>query len=199
MLFSLKTGTKVDRPHEQLVQYPMSLSDTDGNPLTGKKSYFTKCAETRYQKSDPPIITQSLPTGWKPKCSLLEGMFIINTTPLLHHKTLGDYGAFLLKRFVLPQFRNEVHVIFDSPANNQSTLREKGETQFLLLQLATNAYLSKMNQSSLYTKGGEKMYSTAGIARESLWLLLGSISCTTQATNSERTKVFTWLGHLVEI
>lgn len=114
----------MDRPHEQLIQYPLSLSDTDGNPLTGKKSYFTKYVETRYQKSDPPIITQSLPTGWKPKCSLLEGMFIINTTPLLHHKTLGDYGAFLLKRFVLPQFRNgtqEVHVIFDNLEKNQMT------------------------------------------------------------------------------
>ena len=33
MLFSLKTGTKVDRPHEQLVQYPMSLMAT---PSQGK-------------------------------------------------------------------------------------------------------------------------------------------------------------------
>ncbi len=74
LLFTQKTGVGVDRHHEQLLQYPLSLSDTEGNPLTGQKSYFTKCLETRYQKAVPPIITACLPNGWKPQCSLLEGM-----------------------------------------------------------------------------------------------------------------------------
>ena len=114
----------VDRHHKQLLQYPLSLSDTEGNPLTGQKSYFTKCLETRYQKAVPPIITPCLPNGWKPQCSLLEGMFIINTSPLYQHKTLGDYSSFLLKRFILPQFHKgsqEVHVIFDKPGHLQNT------------------------------------------------------------------------------
>ena len=76
-------------------------------------------------------------------------MFIINTTPLLHHKTLGDYGAFLLKRFVLPQFRNEVHVIFDSPANSQMTPKyfERKRRDTVSIVAASHKCLSLKDES----------------------------------------------------
>ena len=124
ILFAQKTGQPVDRPGEQLVQFPMSLCDNDGNPRTGQKSYFTRSLETRYKKCSPPILTHHLPTGWNPQCSLLEGMFLINTYPLSSHKTLGAYGSFLLERFILPQFHkgsHEVHVVFDNPGRLQNT------------------------------------------------------------------------------
>ena len=50
-------------------------------------------------------------------CTLLEGMFLINTNPLGSHKTLGDYAKFLMTRFLLTQFKRgsrEVHVLFDN-------------------------------------------------------------------------------------
>lgn len=51
-------------------------------------------------------------------------MFLINTNPLGSQKTLGDYATFLMKRFILPQFRKgtvEVHVIFDNPGCLQNS------------------------------------------------------------------------------
>lgn len=122
--FAQKTGQPVDRPGEQLAQYPLSLCDSDGNPRSGQKSYFTRSLENRYKKCSPPILTHRLPTGWKPQCSLLEGMFLINTYPLSSHKTLGAYSSFLLERFILPQFHkgsHEVHVVFDNPGRLQNT------------------------------------------------------------------------------
>jgi len=74
--------------------------------------------------SNPPITTTQLPPDWKPECSILEGMFLINTTPLGTHKTFKDYANFLMKRYVLTQFRkgcSEVHVIFDNPGQLQNT------------------------------------------------------------------------------
>ena len=48
----------------------------------------------------------------------MEGMFIINTKPLNFHKTMNDYGHFLVRRFIVPHFNKgctEVHVLFDNP------------------------------------------------------------------------------------
>lgn len=79
--------------------------------ISGNKSYFLKA---RYKKFSHPIITNSLPPNWKPECCMLEGMFLINTYPLSHHKTLADYSSFLLRRFVHPLFSkgsSEVHIV----------------------------------------------------------------------------------------
>ena len=37
MKHSKKTGTPIERPGEQLLEYPLSLCDSDGNPLKGQK------------------------------------------------------------------------------------------------------------------------------------------------------------------
>lgn len=50
----------------------------------------------------------------------MEGMFIINTTPLNHHKTMEEYSHLLIRWFVtvtsLSQGNGtEVHMLFDNP------------------------------------------------------------------------------------
>ena len=116
MQFSRRIGAPIERPGEQLLELPLAISDNDGNPLKGEKSYTSRSLEARYKSATPAAFTTDLP--WTPECSLIEGMFIINTTPLGHHKSLGNYASFLLKRFILTQFRRgcqEVHVVFDNP------------------------------------------------------------------------------------
>ena len=71
--------------------------------IKGTKKLLHK-SETRYKESSPPVILNGLPQGWKPECSILEGMFIINTIPLGTHRTLADYAQFLIRGFILPQF-----------------------------------------------------------------------------------------------
>ena len=95
ILFSQKSGKPVDRPDEQLLQYPLSIGNNVGNPLKGQKSYFTKALQKRYKNADPPIISPSLPPDWTPQCSILEGMFLINTVPLPNHFNLANCGTSL--------------------------------------------------------------------------------------------------------
>ena len=57
-------------------------------------------------------------------CCVLEGPFLINTTPMGSQKIISDYAKFLFTRFVLAQFKrgcHEVHVIFDNPGRLQNT------------------------------------------------------------------------------
>ena len=52
---------------------------------------------------------------------MLEGMFLINTSPLCTHQSMKDYSQFLLRRFVLPHLVNgssEVHIVFDNPGRH---------------------------------------------------------------------------------
>ena len=119
-----QTKKPVETLAEQYIPLPLAIASSDGSPLKGQKSYSTKAIETRYKESSPPVILNGLPQGWKPECSILEGMFIINTTPLGTHRTLTDYAQFLIRRFILPQFSKgskEVHVIFDNPGRLQHT------------------------------------------------------------------------------
>ncbi len=124
MRWSKRTGRPIEKPGEQLLQFPMALADHQGNPRKGQKSYMTKALQTRYKSSNPPVVTTLLPSGWKPQCSILEGMFLINTTPLGTHTTFKDYAQFLMQRFIITQFRkgsSEVHVIFDNPGRLENT------------------------------------------------------------------------------
>lgn len=122
MQYSHKTGIPVERPGEQLIELPLALCDNEGVPLKGQKSYTTHFLEARYKNAKPKVFLINMP--WKPNCAMLEGMFLINTTPLGSHKTMLDYTKFLYNRFIKTQFRNgcnEVHVIFDNPGRLQNT------------------------------------------------------------------------------
>ena len=99
-----------------------AISDNVGNPLKGQKSYTSRSLESRYKMANPQVFITNLP--WRPECSMLEGMFLINTTPLGSHKTLSDYAKFCMTRFILLQFKRgcvEVHVIFDNPGRLKNT------------------------------------------------------------------------------
>ena len=47
------------------------------------------------------------PVGWIQECSILEGMFLLNTIPLGTHKTFSDYANVLMLRFILTVFQRE--------------------------------------------------------------------------------------------
>ena len=55
---------------------------------------------------------------------LMEGMFMINTSPLGSHSTFGDYARFLTQRYIAPHFSRgctEVHLLFDNPGQLKDT------------------------------------------------------------------------------
>ena len=109
--FSRRTGEPVNRPGEQLIELPLAIADNDGKPLKGQKSYTMRFLETRYKKAN--VFSAHLTL--MPECTILEGMFLINTTPLGSHKTMSEYAMFLIRRFIETQFTRgslEVHVSF---------------------------------------------------------------------------------------
>ena len=119
---SKKTGTPIEQPGEQLIEYPLSICDNKGNPLKGNKSYTTNVLETRYQSAQPSVIIHSCPI--QQTCTIIDGMFLINTAPLGIHRTLADYARFLVQRHITPHFQGqgrEVHIIFDTPGRLEST------------------------------------------------------------------------------
>ena len=121
MRFSHRTGTPIERPGEQLIELPLAISDSEGNPIKGQKA-MRLTLESRYKDAKPNVFLRDMP--WRPECCMLEGMFRINTTPVGSQKTMLDYAKFLFTRFIQVQFKrgcNEVHVIFDNPGRLQNT------------------------------------------------------------------------------
>ena len=122
MKYSQRTGKPVEQPGEQLIELPLALCDNSGNPLKGQKSYATHFLDSRYREAATPVFPLTPP--WKPQCCIIEGMFIINTTPLGSHKVMSDYAKFIYTRFVTSQFKKgctEVHIIFDNPGRLVNT------------------------------------------------------------------------------
>ena len=122
--WSLRTGIPIERAGEQLIALPLAISDHQGNPNKGQKSYMTKALANRYKQCPEPIILNDYPQGWHPQCCLMEGMFMINTSPLGSHTTYGDYARFLMQRHITPHFSRgctEVHLLFDNPGRLNNT------------------------------------------------------------------------------
>lgn len=116
--FANNTGSHVQSTYQQCIELPRALATSDGSPTKGTKANSTKVYEKRYESVSPPIISTSLPQAWAPDAVIVEGMFMINVTPWSVHKTLGNYGEFLIRQHILPHFRNgatEVHLLFDDP------------------------------------------------------------------------------------
>ena len=104
------TGTNIQNAYEQCIVLPRAIATSDGQPMKGNKSNTTKVLEKRYENASPQIISTSLPTGWIPDTTVIEGMFLINIHPWS--------ANFLLRQHVLPYFRTgskEVHLLFDDP------------------------------------------------------------------------------------
>ena len=87
----------MERPGKQFIELPLAISDREGNPTKGQKSYTTRAYNTRYKNNIPPITTLEFPAGWKAECSIIEGMFMINSAPLGSHRKFGEYATFLMK------------------------------------------------------------------------------------------------------
>ena len=93
---------------------PRALMDSTGLPYKGTKSSTTAYLERRY--TNPAIISNTFPTGWIPHSVILEGMFLIQMSPLPTMSCMEEYVKLLLSRYVRPHFRAgviEVHVVFD--------------------------------------------------------------------------------------
>ena len=100
----------------QFNELPRALCTSDGLPNKGQKSNVLKFYQRRYNT----VITCIYLPLWKPDTIILEGMFLINSSPLYgQRKTFIDYAIFLVKRWIVPHLSKpsakEVHVLFDHP------------------------------------------------------------------------------------
>lgn len=123
------TSVFQDMSYQQCIEAPRAIATPDGKPIKGAKDDITKMYEKRYENATPLIITAVLPDGCSPDAVFEEGMFLINIIPWSSHKTMGDYGNFLMKQHILPYFKS------------QSTT----EVYFLTIQTAFNIVQSTLN------------------------------------------------------
>ena len=82
----------------------------------------TEFHEVRYNNTQD-IISSTPEDGWCPDSEIMESMFLINTTPPHSHKTMAEYGKFLMKWFIVNYYRKgatEIHLIFDNPGQQQT-------------------------------------------------------------------------------
>ena len=107
-------GKVVDSLSEQLTSTPRALADEEGLPLRGTKRKTVEFLERRY--CAVPLLTSELLPNWHPHAVILEGMFLIHTSPLSHHYNIQDYALHLLQRYTLKHYKMgaiEVHIVFD--------------------------------------------------------------------------------------
>ena len=81
-------------------------------------SCYQFCKRLLQQCGD--VILSRFPGLWVPDTVLLEGMFLINTAPLVTHAIMRDYTVFLVKRFIAKGVK-EVHIVYDRPVSNLLT------------------------------------------------------------------------------
>ena len=132
-------GKVVGSLSEQLTSTPRALADEEGQPLKGTKSKTVEFLGKRY--CDAPLLTSELPPNWHPHAVILEGMFLIHTSPLSHHYNIQDYAFYLLQRYALKHYQVgaiEVHIVFDdlgrlevSPKVFERQHRDKGSESLL--------------------------------------------------------------------
>ena len=82
--YSKRTGKPIKVLGEQLLELTLTLAENEGNPVKGQKSYATRFLQSRYKEASPIVFFDDFP--WIPEWCLLEGMFLINTTPFGSHK-----------------------------------------------------------------------------------------------------------------
>ena len=138
----------------QFNELPRAICTSDGLPNKGQKSNASKFYQKRY---DTVIICIYLPL-WEPDTIILEGMFLINSSPLYgQHKTFLDYAIFLVKRWIFPHLSRtsvvkEVHVLFDHPERQGNypkqaeRLRRDGSSLLSNRHSSENSFL-KINDS----------------------------------------------------
>ena len=94
--------------------HPRAIMGKDNLPYKSAKSSTTDYLTKRYKNT--PLILTNLP--WVPSSVILEGMFMIQISPLPTMEKMKEYTEMLLNIYVRPHYRAgvlEVHVIFDNP------------------------------------------------------------------------------------
>lgn len=107
------------------IPLPRALVNEDGQPHKANKASPTNFFKNRYKEAS--VVINCFPPQWTPDSVLLEGMFMIQTTPALGVTKYSNYCIMLLHRFVIPHFKNgvkQVHVIFDSPNSENESPKE---------------------------------------------------------------------------
>lgn len=94
MQHSNKTGEPVQKLGEQIIELPMALCDNQGVQHKGDKANTTRSLRLRYKDAPDTVFSSDLHSN--PECTLIEGMFLINTNPLGCHTYLEEYTKFLL-------------------------------------------------------------------------------------------------------
>ena len=113
-----RTGQTYDPSVEQYSTYPRAIADVNGRPHKGSKSTWTDKIGKRYQS----VVLNTLPQGWIPDVAIIDGMFLINCTPLRSISNISEYAMLLFKRFIAPHFNAgaiEVHLVFDTESRRQ--------------------------------------------------------------------------------
>ncbi len=101
----------------QYLELPRALADESGIPNKGQKSNSTPFYSTRYGEQVVMCMYQ-FPVGWLPDAVIMDGMFMLNTTPLRIHSKMSEYTRFLLVRYAgwyIKAGVTEVHIVFDDP------------------------------------------------------------------------------------
>ena len=78
MQHSNKTGEPVEKLGEQIIEFPMALCDTQGVQHKGDKANSTRALRLRYKDAPETVFSSELQSN--PKCTLIEGMFLITQT-----------------------------------------------------------------------------------------------------------------------
>ena len=123
--YANKTGANPDVIGLQYIEFPRALCTIDGFPVKGQKSIATNFYQARYKEAE--LIIHSFPSTWIPDSVILEGMFLINTKPIHSHKVMGDYGNFLMRRFIVPYLKKgsqEIHLLFDDPGRQSENPKQ---------------------------------------------------------------------------
>lgn len=106
MAWCNRTGQTYDPTMEQYSKYPRAIADICGLPHKGPKAKWTEKISQRYQS----VVVNTLPLGWTPDSVIIDGMFLINTSPLTTN--ISHHAMILFDRFVKPHFNasaKEVH------------------------------------------------------------------------------------------
>lgn len=79
---------------EQFLELPRVIATEYGIPQKGQKSNITKYYQSIYCKA----FIDKFPPDWLPESVIIEGMFIINATPV-KKQSMFDYVKYLFERF----------------------------------------------------------------------------------------------------
>ena len=129
LLWAQMHGGKGETTQEQYLELPRALADEDSTPTKGQKSNTINFYARRYGDK---AIQPAFPSRWHPDLVVIEGMFMINTTPLRIHSKLIEYVRHLVERYMGYYLKTgvaEVHIVFDDPGRMKKSPKAIEQTR----------------------------------------------------------------------